>query len=279
MNRRAVWAIARKDLVAVRTNMQVWMPMTLLPVILGAVMPGVLMLTLRLQPAPQGWEMAAKLARTQVWLSRYPPAIKELFLAMPDINAQVAWVIANYMLAPVILVLPLMAANVMATESFVGERERGTLEALLLTPVTLAELFAGKVLASLTAALATAWLTFLLQVLVVNAIAIPWVGRYFFPQWHFAPLMLLVVPAVALAATLAGVFISARVKTFQAAYQLGGLLIIPVVAIIAGQAAGLLLLDSQLAIVLGLAILALDLWLLRVLGRRLDRDKLATTWL
>lgn len=91
--------------------------------------------------------------------------------------------------------------------------------------------------------------------------------------------MLVMVPAVALAATLAGVFISARVKTFQAAYQLGGVLIVPVIAMIGGQAAGVMLLDSELALVLGVAVIALDVWLLRVLARRLDRDKLATTWL
>jgi hypothetical protein len=116
-------------------------------------------------------------------------------------------------------------------------------------------------------------------VLVVNAIALPWVERYFFPAPHFAAIMLLLVPATALAAVLGGVFISARVKTFQAAYQLGGILVLPVVGLVAGQAAGVVMLDGGMALLLGLAMVAVDAALLWLLGRRLKRDQLATTWI
>lgn len=278
MNYRLVWTVAKKDLRAVRTNLQVWMPMAILPLILGGVLPAAALLALRYSQPPPGLELAAQMAKTQLWLGRYPPEIQALFQGMPTLNAQVAWLMCNYLFSPMILIMPLMAGNVMATESFVGERERGTLEALLMTPATLVELFAGKVVAALLAALATAWLTFLLQVAVINAVALPWVERYFFPQWHHLPLMVLLVPAMALFAVLGGVFISARVKTFQAGYQLGGLLILPLVGLVAMQAAGLFVLDAGYAVALGLAMLAVDAVLLRVLGKTLHRDKLATTW-
>lgn len=278
MNYGLVWTVAKKDLRAVRTNLQVWMPMALLPVILGGVLPAAALLGLRYSEPPPGLQLAAQMAKTQLWLGRYPPEIQALFQGMPTLNAQVAWLMCNYLFSPMILIMPLMAGNVMATESFVGERERGTLEALLMTPATLAELFAGKVAAALVAAMATAWLTFLLQVLVINAVALPWVRQYFFPQWHHLPLMVLMVPALALFAVLGGVFISARVKTFQAGYQLGGILILPVVGLVSMQAAGLFVLDAVYSVGLGLAMLVLDAVLLRVLAKTLHRDKLTTTW-
>lgn len=279
MNRTIVWTVAKKDLSAIRTNIQVWLPMAILPVVLGVLVPAGALLGLRFSQPPPGVQLAAQVAKTQMWLARYPPELQALLDGMPSLNAQVAWIVCNYLFSPMILIMPLMVGNLMATESFVGERERGTLEALLLTPATLVELFTGKVAAALLAALTTAWTTFLLQVVVVNAFALPWVERYFFPAPHFAAIMLLLVPATALAAVLAGVFISARVKTFQAAYQLGGILVLPVVGLVAGQAAGLVMLDGSMAFVLGLAMVALDAALLGLLGRRLKRDQLATTWI
>jgi hypothetical protein len=250
--------VAKKDLAAIRTNIQVWLPMAILPVVLGVLVPAGALLGLRFSQPPPGVQLAAQVAKTQMWLARYPPELQALLDGMPSLNAQVAWIVCNYLFSPMILIMPLMVGNLMATESFVGERERGTLEALLLT---------------------TAWTTFLLQVLVVNAIALPWVERYFFPAPHFAAIMLLLVPATALAAVLGGVFISARVKTFQAAYQLGGILVLPVVGLVAGQAAGVVMLDGGMALLLGLAMVAVDAALLWLLGRRLKRDQLATTWI
>ena len=278
MNYSRIWTVAKKELGAVRTNLQVWLPMCLLPLILGGVVPGAAVLALRYSQPPPGLELAAQMAKTQLWLGRYPTELQALFQGMPTINAQVAWLMCNYLFSPMILIIPLMAGNVMATESFVGERERGTLEALLLTPATLGELLSGKVVAALVAALATSWLTFLLQIIVINAVALPWVERYFFPQWHHLPLMLLLVPALALFAVLGGVFISSRVQTFQAGYQLGGILVLPVVGLVASQAAGLFVLDASYSVILGLAMLVLDLVLLRVLAQSLERDKLTTKW-
>src|SRR2546426_12066274 len=49
---------------------------------------------------------------------------------------------------------PASFSLVLALESFVGERERTTLEVLLSTPLREAEIYAGKVVAVLTASLA-----------------------------------------------------------------------------------------------------------------------------
>ena len=53
----------------------------------------------------------------------------------------------GYFLAPLFLIIPLMVAAIVGAESFVGEKERHTLEGLLYTPATDLELYAGKVLA------------------------------------------------------------------------------------------------------------------------------------
>ena len=50
------------------------------------------------------------------------------------------------MMAPMFfLMIPLMSATVTASSSFVGEKERSTIETLLLTPMTVRQIFRAKV--------------------------------------------------------------------------------------------------------------------------------------
>ncbi len=73
----------------------------------------------------------------------------------------------------------------------------------------------------------------------------------------YLPLMLLVIPMISLLAILLNVLISARVATFQAAYQMGGLVVLPVVGLIIGQAMGALL-DAVVMLIAGVALAAVN---------------------
>ncbi len=63
-------------------------------------------------------------------------------------------------------------------------------------------------------------------------------------------------------------------KGFQEAYQMGGLVVLPILALILSQAVGALLVDAWLLWWGGLVILAVDIALLRFIGRHFHRDKL-----
>ena len=51
------------------------------------------------------------------------------------------YMMTNTMFPMFFLMIPLMTSSVSAASSFVGERERGTLETLILTPMTLPKIF------------------------------------------------------------------------------------------------------------------------------------------
>ncbi len=70
MNRRAIWALARKDMRAITSNMQVWLPMLILPLLLGVLLPGGIVIALSLF----GLESAGDLAEFTRWLDRCPCA-------------------------------------------------------------------------------------------------------------------------------------------------------------------------------------------------------------
>lgn len=263
-----VWALAWKDIRAISGNLQVWLPMLILPVLLGVLLPGGLV-----------WSLFAfggdSLDDLLDLLDQVPAgALADQLGSFGSEPKQVAFFLANYLFAPLFLLIPLMTASVLSAESFAGEKERGTLETLLFSPISITTLFLGKVLAAFLPAMALSLATFLLAVITINGLAWPWMQQWFFPTLNWLPLLLLVIPLVSLGTIFLNVFISARVRTFQAAYQLGGLVVLPIVALLVGQLTGVLLLGLQLIFWLSLALLVGDGLLLLLLRRFLDRPQL-----
>ncbi|HLN64591.1 MAG TPA: ABC transporter permease [Symbiobacteriaceae bacterium] len=269
MNNRAVWAIAKKDLRAITANMQVWLPMTILPVVLGLVIPTLfvgLIAGLGVEGAGDMQEMIAMLDKV--------PFLATLVAKYPTLDQQVAYLVANYMLAPFFLLIPLMTSSVIAADSFAGEKERGTLETLLFAPADLLSLFVGKMLAAFIPAVGLSLVTFALSAISVNMAGWSLFHSVFFPSLTWLPLMLLVIPMLSLLSILVNIFISARVATFQAAYQMGGLLVLPVLAVLVSQFTGALVLSGLITTVIGVAMAALNAVLLKLLVGKLDRTAL-----
>jgi len=267
---RAVWAIVRKDVRAIGANLQVLLPMLVVPVMLGVLLPGGLVWAILRFGGSSG-----ELQELLQLLERVPAgSLSGALSRLDDPSAQAAFLVANYLLAPFFLLIPLMAASTISADSFAGEKERGTLESLLFSPVSVGDLFLAKVLASFLPATALAWGTFLLTALTINGVAWPWMGRVFFPTPNWLPLMLLVIPLLALATIFLNVFVSARVATFQAAYQLGGVVVLPVLVLVAGNVTGLLFFSTAVISAIGAGLVMVDLVMLLLLRRYLDRAQL-----
>jgi hypothetical protein len=66
----------------------------------------------------------------------------------------------------------------------------------------------------------------------------------------------------------------ARVRTFQEASQISGVVVVPVIGLVTAQVAGVLLFDVPLLIGLGAVLWLLTFLLLRFAGRRFRRDRL-----
>ncbi|NMB87771.1 MAG: ABC transporter permease subunit, partial [Chloroflexi bacterium] len=151
-------------------------------------------------------------------------------------------------------IMPLMFSTVIAAESFAGERERKTMEALLYTATTDTELFLGKVAAALIPSLLISLASFGLYAIVLNVGGYPVMGRIWFPLASWWPLMLWITPGLAMLGISATVLISARTQTFMGAYQTSASLVLIVVLLMAGQAAGVLFLSVLVGMLLGLVV-------------------------
>jgi ABC-type Na+ efflux pump permease subunit len=270
VNRRAILSIARKDLKVAMQNKGVVLPVVILPLILFVIIPWVM------ASAPS-WADAAGTSMSNVdeILARMPSGLlKELSGYTPD--QQLIVFALEYMLAPMFLIMPLMVSSVFAADSFAGEKERKTLEALLYTPTTDRELFTAKLLGAWVTAVSVAVLSFILYAVMVNAAAWQSIGYIFFPNWMWAALVFWVTPAVAGLGLVVMVFVSVRAQGFQDAYQIGGLVVLPVILLMVGQISGVMYFSLGVVLFVGLVVWSLDVVLLWFASKSFRRGQLMT---
>jgi len=272
MNWRSIWAIARKDLKEVRQNKAAWGPALVLPIVFAIILPLLLTLAPRFIPVE---DIERELGDIQALLDNLPPAVSAIFSGLALEQMFVIYM-TSFMLAPLFLVMPLMFSSVVGADSFVGERERKTLEGLLYTPASDRELFLGKVLAAVIPAIALSWLTYLVYIIIVNVASYDLFGRIWFPLSMWWPMMFWLTPAFALLGISATVLISSRVRTFMEAYQLTGSLVVLVLALVVGQATGVLFLGAGTVMLIGTLIWLVDAALIHLGIRQFKRSRLVT---
>ena len=96
------------------------------------------------------------------------------------------------------------------------------------------------------------------------------------PSWLAG--VFLLGPAVGLSSVVAGVIVSARVNDPRVAQQVGGVVIVPVIALVLLQATGTLLVGPVGYTLLAIIVLAISLVGLRIGVRLFDREAILTRW-
>jgi ABC-type Na+ efflux pump permease subunit len=270
MNTRAIFAIVRKDLKVVSQNKGVMLPILIVPLILFVVLPWAVVLVPSLVNV--AGVSASDVDKILTMINRMPALKQEL--AGYDNNQIFTAFILVYMLAPFFLIIPLMVSSVIAADSFAGEKERKTMEALLYTPTTDRELFIAKLFSGWLAAIVVALAGFMLYVFTANAAGWSQMHRIFFPNTMWLLLIAWVVPALPGLGLGVMVIVSARAQGFQDANQIGGLVVLPVLLLVIGQVTGVMYFSVTLVFLLGLAIWLLDGLLIWLGSRSFQRGRL-----
>jgi ABC-2 type transport system permease protein len=115
---------------------------------------------------------------------------------------------------------------------------------------------------------------FVLYGVVANLAAWPVMGRIFFPNTMWVVLAIWVAPAVAGLGLGGTVLVSSRVNTFQEAYQMGSIVVLPIVALVISQATGVMYFSVGMVLLLGLAVWLVDVVLLWLGVRVFQRSEL-----
>ncbi len=268
MNARAMSAVVRKDLKVVIQNKNVVTPIIIIIVVFFVGLPWLVGLAPTIIHGFGG-----QMNSLEGLLAKMPAGMLQE-LAGSTVSQKVIVFALGYMLLPFFLMIPLMAASMLAADSFAGEKERKTLEALLYTPTTDRELLIAKMLSGWLASIAIALGGFLIYAINVNAAAWSQMQRIFFPNVMWLVLVFWVVPALSGLGVSLMVVVSAHAQGFQDANQMAGIVVLPIVALFYAQLAGAIYLNISILLLMGLVVWLLTGVLIWLGSRSFHRNRL-----
>ena len=206
-----------------------------------------------------------------------------VFLALPIVNtfrvsatapaSTVRALVGTNLL--LLLVTPVIIPATIAAYSVIGEREQGTLEPVLTTPVRREELILGKAIAAVLPAVATAYLFFAALVVSVRLGATAavvdafWQPTPFLAQALFAPLL-------ATFSVWVGMAVSARSSDVRVAQQLSTLASLPALALTALMSYQVIPMTVGVAVAIGAFLAVVDVVAWRVVSALFDTERLVS---
>ena len=141
-------------------------------------------------------------------------------------------IILDHLIPFVVLVIgffPLSFTLVVALESFVGEKERGTIEPLLSSPIDDRHMYLGKLLVGITTPLVFSYVSIGIYLILVSH------RNVAFPSAYMLTLIFLLTFAHAVLMVSSAIVISVQATTIRAANLLASFVVVPVAFLLQGE--------------------------------------------
>ena len=254
-------AIIKKDFKSIVSNKTLLMSLIIVPLMFTVVMPTIFIMILHFAPD--------QLDDMEQVLSMLPESMQS-----GDLKHTMLVFLLDYTMPVFFTLIPIMASTIMAASSFVGEKEKRTLETLLYCPLSLTQIYQAKVWASFFLSMAITVSSFILMVIVVQTSLLLTSGSMMIPGLSWLFTILVLSPAVSLLAIILIVMSSAKAKTVEDAQQRAVLIILPILFVVAGQFTGIMLINSWFLLIAGAVFGIISYFLMKKSMRNFTYEKL-----
>jgi ABC-2 type transport system permease protein len=223
-------------------------------------------------------ELATTRSITPSQMNNTPPGILALCQTqnLNETECVQGFLVNQFMLF--FLLLPLAIPVTIASYSIVGEKSTRSLEPLLATPTSTAEIILGKGLAAALPAIVATWLAFGIYVIAARFLVVS--DRVYAvitnPMWLVG--MIIVAPLLCVLAVMVAIVISSRVNDPRAAEQLGFIVMLPILLLFFGQIFGLITLNTTSMFIFGFVMVIVDAVLVAVAVKLFRRETILTQW-
>jgi len=176
------------------------------------------------------------------------------------------------------MILPVMIPITIAAYSIVGEKTTRSLEPLLATPISTFDLLAGKTLAAVIPAVVATWGGFLIFILLLPVADVSRAVQTYItgPTWMLA--VLIIGPLMAVLAVNFAVIVSSRVNDPRVAEQFSAVLLLPVLLVMFGQIAGVVVVNLQLILIAIVIFVLIDIGAIYLGAKLFQRETILTRW-
>lgn len=264
INLKRVKVLIKKDLLGIINDKAILFSLCILPLIFSLILP---LLILLMGSSNVFISSVGGLNEfiENVDISSFPSDIKA--------GSEPLYAILMYFFIPLFLLIPVMIATVIASSSFVGERENKTLEGLLYTPLTNRELVLGKILASAVPAMIATLISVIIYGVLIDTVGLGIFGRVIFPNLNWLVVVLLLNPLIVFLAIALIISVSQHVKTSKSAQSVAMILILPIIGGLISQASGALLLGTPAMLLISLLLLIIDIIAFLFISKHFNREK------
>lgn len=177
-----------------------------------------------------------------------------------------------------LVLIPGIVPSIVASYSFVGEKVNRSIEPLLATPTTDGELLLGKMLATFIATMMGSYVAFAINIVAIDLILFPILGRLYAPDLSWIIVMLLLAPAISCAAKEANVIVSSRMTDIRAAQQVGGLVVMPLMLFLLSSLTNSFPFTPSNLLIISIFVWGVAYLLFRVARSLFVREKILTEW-
>ena len=236
-------AIIKKDIGGITANKRMLTALIIVPIVMAVMLPAIFIFTILFTPvdSPDMQQMLQMLDFSKMKKN-------------DNVQKMVLDLILNYVMPLFFVMIPIMASSVMAASSFVGEKEKNTLETLLYCPMPLKDIFSAKIFASFLLSMAVSVSSFIIMMITVQALLLIFMGSMILPNINWLIMLLLVSPAAALIAINLIVRGSAKAQSFEESQQTSVFLVLPVILLVMGQFTGIMMISALLFFIIGAAL-------------------------
>jgi len=240
------WIIASKDFKTFRKKKNIIYALVVVPLMVAVIIPGIL-----------------TFAGNRSGSNRLAPA--ELTILLPAF-AFFYIMIAAYLPTPI------------ASYTLVGEKVEKSLEPLLATPVSDGEILLGKSVAAFLPTMLAVYAGASIFMTLVDWGTYNSIGYLYYPNWDVGVLLLILAPLAALLSVEFDVIASARFTDVRAASSVGGVMVVPFMAIYIAGEIGAITLDATVLLIISGVFLLLDVGLFFVSTHTFQREEILTKW-
>jgi len=144
-------------------------------------------------------------------------------------------VMVAYVLFITVLLLPIIIPAVTASETVVGEKERKTIEAILASPIKESEIVIAKILSSVLPSFIGTSAAAIGYMVITDIVLYKLLGFVLFPNFLSIVFVFIFGPLFSTISVELMIMVSTKVKSVRDSYQIGSLVVLPLILLIGGE--------------------------------------------
>lgn len=259
--------LIHKELLEVKSDKGTYIPLLMIPIMFAVVFPlAIFMLGVNNSATQLITGLNAFIEHVDT----------HMFPADLNKDSVVIYAIYMYFFAPLFLMIPVIFSTLIASSSFIGEKEKKTIEGLLYTPLTIKELMMGKLLAAALPSIIITWIAIVVYGIIVNIYSFKFMDQLIFPNLNWIVLTFLLIPLITFLTISLVIAVSHRTKTSKSAQSYSMIIVLPILSFVISQSTGLMVFGLQMILILVVVLIVLNVCMFIFITRTFNTDKFLT---